>query len=1485
MKLFKNLWKQTLINFRLLLLLGNLHKSIVVMPFARLQFTLNLRMRLLRNLPFFVLFTLLSGLSWAGLLPKLVDENAWPPHLIDNIDLWGVYQIPHPRPLSPVAYCAGLEAANEGGKWVFRAEGEATFYDEVTATGPMCHEFDRHGFSLGGTGLRIVAPANFNPFKNLGGGCSPLINNGSNPINAATGNKYQHEIDYSPQIGPTLSRHYNSFASGFALDSTGNKKVWLTNYDNYVRIQTHTESSSFGKVFIYRSSGNILIFEPDGNGNYIPEDADNLDKLVPLAGGGWRLIVDDDNSVENYDETGKLLSRSDRSGRTQTLTYDLPFDSGGDDDPQTLDTVTDDTGRQLFFSYDILKRIISVTDLSGNIITYSYDNQSNLVSVTYPDGRSKTYHYNEPAYTSNTDLPNALTGITDENGIRFAAYTYDNTGRAVISEHAGGSMRHTFNYNADRSTNVIDPLGAPRTYQFQFIHGAAKSVSQSQPAGAGCNAASSATTYDVNGNVASRTDFNGNKTCFAFDLNRNLEIARVEGLAADSVCPSDLVNYTPANAAERKTLTNWHTDFRLPTLITEAQRETSINYDTYGKVTLLSIRDTASVETRTWKTSYVYHPTVPGVITQRIEDGPRTDVSDITTINYYAPDENCTGGHMGCRGQIASITNALGHVTYITRYNAHGQPEVIIDPNGLNTTLVYDVRQRLISRTVGTEITDYQYDGVGQVTRITFPDNSSLVYTYDDAHRLIEIADSLNNRIRYTLDAAGNRTKEEIFDPTSTLMQTHSQEFDALSRLWKSIGAQSQTTEFGYDANGNLKQVTNPLQYTTANSFDALNRLMQSTDSLGGQALQNQDALDQVTQLTDPKGIATAYTYNGLGDLLQEVSADRGTTTYTYDAAGNQITRTDARGVVETTTYDALNRKTGRTYVTVADVPNIDPITWTYDAGSNGIGRLTGMTDESGSTTYRYDQHGRLLNKTQTVKFGARSFVQALSYQYDSDGRLSQTTYPSGAQISTLYGVDGRPTEIQVDGVTLIQNISYHPFGAVKGWTWGNGQVHTRSFDLDGRLTQHPMGSDMRTLSYDAASQIIQTSDTNPVYNRGYTYDELGRLIGRSDNTSFRLWTYDANSNRTSVQSGSNIYPYTLDDNSNRLMSVAGPIAKTYTYDATGNVVNDGKTSFTWNAAGRLRKIVKGNKVRKYKYNGKGERIRRNGADKRRSAFLYDAAGHLVSEYKARNIRKENWRLKQETVWLDDIPVAVLKKTANSDSIQVYFIHADHLNTPRVIVDVSNTPVWRWENRQAFGDNFPDEDPDRDGTLFKYNLRFAGQYFDNETRLHYNYFRNYDPETGRYISSDPIGLTGGLNTYTYVLNNPLNFIDPRGLAVFSFGVGGSFQLTAVGASMSVSAGIDTVGKVCFQFTTCARLGLGESAGTAMEVAIGEGEFCEGNSVSGGVFGEGGLGPFGGFSLNGGADGVLGTTSFKSGIGAGGAGGSQVCMTRTFCPFN
>jgi RHS repeat-associated protein len=453
---------------------------------------------------------------------------------------------------------------------------------------------------------------------------------------------------------------------------------------------------------------------------------------------------------------------------------------------------------------------------------------------------------------------------------------------------------------------------------------------------------------------------------------------------------------------------------------------------------------------------------------------------------------------------------------------------------------------------------------------------------------------------------------------------------------------------------------------------------------------------------------------------------------------------------------------------------------WSYDAGTNGMGRLTGMSDKSGNTIYSYDLQGRLLNKTQTAKFGTINFTQTLSYQYDSMGRLERMTYPSGIQITTTYGADGRPTELRVNGNLLLSNIIYQPFGEPKSWVWGNGQAYTRGFDLDGRLKTHPVGSDTRTLTYDAANRITQTTDSNPVYNRSYDYDALNRLTGQVDNTSFKLWNYDANSNRTLTQIGGTSYSYTLATTSNRLLDVVGPAAKTYNYDAAGNPLSDGTATFIWNAVGQLSKIIKNGKTHRYKYNAFGQRITKNGRLSKKYFFLYDPAGQLIGEYKnnaATAIPTDDWLIRQETVWLGDIPIAVLRKPVATEPVQIYYIHTDHLNTPRLIADQSNTPVWRWDNVHAFGANLPDEDPDGNGQLFEYNPRFPGQYFDKEAGLHYNYFRYYEPETGRYLSPDPIGLTGGLNTYGYVEQNPVSFVDPTGEnPVLLWALGGALTL-------------------------------------------------------------------------------------------------------------
>ncbi|MEW8660737.1 MAG: hypothetical protein AB2603_20690, partial [Candidatus Thiodiazotropha endolucinida] len=195
-------------------------------------------------------------------------------------------------------------------------------------------------------------------------------------------------------------------------------------------------------------------------------------------------------------------------------------------------------------------------------------------------------------------------------------------------------------------------------------------------------------------------------------------------------------------------------------------------------------------------TSYTYTP--EGEIATI--DGPRIDVSDITTYSYDA------------QGNRTSITNALNQETQVTAHDAIGRPLIVVDPNGLTTGLTYDPRGRLtqqsLSDGVTTRTTQYDYDPVGNLTQITQPDGAYISYEYDAAHRLIAMEDSEGNRIDYTLDAMGNRLSEQVSDPQGNLTRSKQQLYDELGQVRQLIDSQNNNTNFTYDSNGNLTQTT-----------------------------------------------------------------------------------------------------------------------------------------------------------------------------------------------------------------------------------------------------------------------------------------------------------------------------------------------------------------------------------------------------------------------------------------------------------------------------------------------------------------------------------------------------------------------------------------------------------------------------------------------------------------------------------------------------
>ncbi|MEI2453118.1 RHS repeat-associated core domain-containing protein [Lysobacter firmicutimachus] len=180
---------------------------------------------------------------------------------------------------------------------------------------------------------------------------------------------------------------------------------------------------------------------------------------------------------------------------------------------------------------------------------------------------------------------------------------------------------------------------------------------------------------------------------------------------------------------------------------------------------------------------------------------------------------------------------------------------------------------------------------------------------------------------------------------------------------------------------------------------------------------------------------------------------------------------------------------------------------------------------------------------------------------------------------------------------------------------------------------------------------------------------------------------------------------------------------------------------------------------RSYRYNAKGERVAAtNGASGPVAVYtLYDEAGRWLGDYDA------NGSSKQQVVWLGESPVGVLAGAGTAQKL--HYVQPDHLGTPRTVIDATrNVAIWSWNAKgEAFGNDTPNQDPDQDGTAFVFDLRFPGQRYDAATGLNYNYFRDYDAVSGRYVQSDPIGLAGGNSTYLYSGGSPIDSIDLWGL--------------------------------------------------------------------------------------------------------------------------
>ncbi len=1209
-----------------------------------------------------------------------------------------------------------------------------------------------------------------------------------NPIDIGNGNKYQWEPDFIDTGTDPLVfyRYYNSIQRN---DRTALGYGWRHSYQRQLTI-SETQPD---QVQMVRDDGSAFFYTREGE-HWVPLGAvaDRLD----ATDTGWRYHTVQ-GAIETYTPEGRLQQIDYPSGVVHTLTY-----TNGQ-----LTQVADSRGRAITFAVQH-GRVRHVTLPSQELIRFAYDDYGNLARYQRTQTgwwsqllsafthASTTYHYEAPG------LPHSLTGITDAQGQRYATWGYDDLGRATLSHHGEGVEQLTITYQADGTVSLVNAAGLSTHYTLEPARpGYRRVVRIEGDATPSCPATGVDLTYNPQGFLAFTVDAEGSGQQFARNA-RGLITQHTQGLVRNDN------TWQPSDGALR-TDTTWHPDLPLATQVHyrryhqghwQAYLVNDYAYDPHGRLRTHTATD-LSPQTepyatqgtqRTWTYSYTLNPDTQQPQQLRV-NGPRepraNGQDDITTYQFNP------------QGLLTHITNPLGQTTHIRHYNAQGNPIEAILANGIHLQLTYDRHGHLdtLTREAGdlTETIDVDIDRNGLLTQLTQADGSRQHFTYNAARQLTEVTNHWGDTLRITPSpVSGQWRAQTVYDRNGLPVRQFDRQMDSLGRVLAVLGQYGQQTAIRYNKVGQLRSLQEQgNDQPTQHQYDALHRLTHTLDALQGSTHIDYSLQGQIAQVTDAEGNITRFAYNGFGDVIMLQSPDTGVLIHHYDSAGNKIqtqggpTLDAAQASTQATAYryDLANR------LTMIDYPGHGhDVTYTYDstdaAHGQGIGQLTHISDASGTTDYTYDPLGRLINDTRRFTLNGQTTVFSVGYHYTKHGLLDHIQLPNGARQQFEYD-DGRISGINYHSPqgrqTVIDDVAYALGHTPATWRYGNGLAYQQTYDRNGRLrTQQLTHGQQKTplwsqqYQYDQRNQIeqIDTLASATEFSTRYRYDALARLVAEGGEDAAyptRAYRYDAVGNRLkqrftlkdqSVDLGADYaaenshlqrFGHTqllVSDNGNTLMELHPQRDRRYVYNQTNQLVavySSQQLSAT------------------YAYNSLGQRVHKlaiTAQGLQHTVFHYTQDGRLLGE----TLWSPEYGIQASRyyLWWQRHPVAMVEENGDQPPTITY-LHTDHLNTPRLATDANHTVVWQWQS-DAFGVGLPDEDPDGDGTLTTLNLRFAGQYFDAESGLHYNVHRYYNPETGRYTQSDPIGLMGGVNTYAYAMANPVANTDPWGLFLFAF---------------------------------------------------------------------------------------------------------------------
>jgi len=1103
--------------------------------------------------------------------------------------------------------------------------------------------------------------------------------------------------------------------------------------------------------------------------------------LVTISGGGAEVYTFN-TTTQTYNvqrDSNTVLTRF----TSPSLRYERQYQNGAKDIYGLSDGATtfprkifltqrvDPAGNAITFTYDASYRLVAATDALGQVTTLSYElsGQSGdnllITKVTDPFGRFAKFDYS-------SSTPRQLIKITDVIGIT-SQFAYSSDFINAMTTPYGTTTFAMGESGVDRWLEATDPAGAKEHAEFNGTNNP-NNIPDSEPV------APVGMPLIANGYLKYRNTFYWNKKAM-MGTRGDYTKAKIwhwlhGGSGASSILESE------KNPLENRVWYNYPGQ--------------SLTTDDSG-ITLALPSKAARVldDGKTQLTQYTYTATgLPQTVVQPGLDGSGNPIGGRTFSYDYDPVNNVD------LTQVRQTTGTNNETLSQFTYNSQHRPLTATDAAGQVATFTYNSAGQILTETrvrnSANETTTWGYDSNGYLTSVTGPlPGSSVSFTYDGYGRVRTVTDSVGYTLVYDYDNLDRVTK--VTFPDGTFQQTiynrldPQQQRDRLGRwtytmydalrhpVWM-YDAAGKTTSYDWCTCGALNSITDGEGHKTSFTRDLQYRQTGKTYADNSSlSYIYESTTSRLKSVTDAKGQVTNYQYY-IDDDLKQISYTGGnpptpSVSFTYDPNYNRVASM-ADGIGTTNyAYNPVGTLGGGRLASVDGPLTNDTITYSYDE----YGRVTNrsINGAANSTTTVYDALGRATSISNLLGNFNYAYVAATPRPDHMDypnGQIAQYAYygntgderlqeiwnktSGGSTISTFdytYNAVGNigTWSQQADASTP----SVHSFGydGVDQALWdtvtvGGATQHQYSYwyDRAGNRNTEQIDSSVVPASYNNLNQLTSLGGNGEMIFEG-TLSEPGTVaiaggtpVPTDGSNHFRL--------AAPVTTGSNLLPITATDASGNATSqqiqltVSGNGSQMLTYDLNGNLTSDGARTYEWDAVNRLTAVTSGTHRSEFTYNGLNQRVtileKDNGSVTSTKNLIWIPGGTQPSEERDGS----NTVTKRFYVQGEQIGGAS------------YYYTKDHLGSIREMADSSGVIHARYDYDPFGRLTKISGDLDSDFT-------YAGYYNHLASGLNLTLYRAYNADLGRWISRDPIAEDGGINLYTYTVNNPVNLSDPLGL--------------------------------------------------------------------------------------------------------------------------